>query len=115
MYEAKLDPVRDAGKFVYHLKTLRKAGLVAIETRTKKKPKKTPPQTTPPWTPRQRRDSPPTRGRTETPRLGLGSILRRRSRNRRIRPAQQPSKTPSRCTFLGTNTPRGCRVLDPQT
>src|SRR5438309_4938168 len=36
MYEAKLDPVRDAGKFVYHLKTLRKAGLVAIEKGTKK-------------------------------------------------------------------------------
>jgi ribonucleoside-triphosphate reductase len=36
MYEAKLDPVRDAGKFVYHLKTLRKAGLVTIEKGTKK-------------------------------------------------------------------------------
>ncbi len=36
MYEAKMDPVRDAGKFVYHLKTLRKAGLVAIEKGTKK-------------------------------------------------------------------------------
>ncbi len=36
MYEAKLDPVRDAGKFVYHLKTLRKAGLVAVEKGTKK-------------------------------------------------------------------------------
>src|SRR5207245_3076461 len=36
MYEAKLDPVRDARKFVYHLKTLRKAGLVAIEKGTKK-------------------------------------------------------------------------------
>jgi len=36
MYEAKLDPVRDAGKFVYHLKTLRKAGLVATEKGTKK-------------------------------------------------------------------------------
>ena len=36
MYEAKLDPVRDAGKFVYHLKTLRKASLVAIEKGTKK-------------------------------------------------------------------------------
>jgi ribonucleoside-triphosphate reductase len=36
MYEAKLDPVRDAGKFVYHLKTLRKAGLVSIEKGTKK-------------------------------------------------------------------------------
>ncbi len=36
MYEAKLDPVRDAGKFVYHLKTLRKAGLVSIERGTKK-------------------------------------------------------------------------------
>src|SRR5207249_875623 len=35
-YEAKMDPVRDAGKFVYHLKTLRKAGLVAIEKGTKK-------------------------------------------------------------------------------
>ncbi len=36
MYEAKLDPVRDAGKFVYHLKTLKKAGLVSIEKGTKK-------------------------------------------------------------------------------
>jgi len=36
MYEAKLDPVRDAGKFVYHLKTLRKAGLISIEKGTKK-------------------------------------------------------------------------------
>jgi ribonucleoside-triphosphate reductase (formate) len=36
MYEAKLDPVRDAGKFVYHLKTLRKAGLVTTEKGTKK-------------------------------------------------------------------------------
>ena len=36
MYEVKLDPVRDAGKFVYHLKTLRKTGLVAIEKGTKK-------------------------------------------------------------------------------
>ena len=36
MYEAKMDPVRDAGKFVYHLKTLRKAGLVANEKGTKK-------------------------------------------------------------------------------
>ncbi len=36
MYEVKLDPVRDAGKFVYHLKTLRKAGLVLIEKGTKK-------------------------------------------------------------------------------
>ena len=36
MYEAKLDPVRDAGKFVYHLKTLTKAGLVSTEKGTKK-------------------------------------------------------------------------------
>ncbi len=36
MIEAKLDPVRDAGKFVYHLKTLRKAGLVTVEKGTKK-------------------------------------------------------------------------------
>lgn len=36
MYEAKLDPIRDAGKFVYHLKTLRRGGLVAIEKGTKK-------------------------------------------------------------------------------
>jgi ribonucleoside-triphosphate reductase (formate) len=36
MYEVKLDPVRDAGKFVYHLKTLRKAGLISIEKGTKK-------------------------------------------------------------------------------
>jgi ribonucleoside-triphosphate reductase (formate) len=36
MYASKLDPVRDAGKFVYHLKTLRKAGLVNVEKGTKK-------------------------------------------------------------------------------
>ncbi len=36
MYEVKLDPVRDAGKFVYHLKTLKKAGLLSIEKGTKK-------------------------------------------------------------------------------
>ncbi len=36
MTESKLDPVRDAGKFVYHLKTLKKAGLVATEKGTKK-------------------------------------------------------------------------------
>ena len=36
MYEVKLDPVRDAGKFVYHLKTLRRAGLVSSEKGTKK-------------------------------------------------------------------------------
>ena len=36
MYASKLDPVRDAGKFVYHLKTLRKAGLVSVEKGTKK-------------------------------------------------------------------------------
>jgi len=36
MYEVKLDPVRDAGKFVYHLKTLGKAGLISIEKGTKK-------------------------------------------------------------------------------
>src|SRR2546426_6979435 len=36
MTEANLDPVRDAGKFVYHLKTLRKAGLVTVEKGTKK-------------------------------------------------------------------------------
>jgi ribonucleoside-triphosphate reductase len=36
MTESKLDPVRDAGKFVYHLKTLKKAGLVAAEKGTKK-------------------------------------------------------------------------------
>src|SRR2546428_2635619 len=32
----KLDPIRDAGKFVYHLKTLKKAQLVAVEKGTKK-------------------------------------------------------------------------------
>ena len=32
----KLDPIRDAGKFVYHLKTLKKAHLVAVEKGTKK-------------------------------------------------------------------------------
>src|SRR5439155_4846849 len=36
MYASKLDPVRDAGKFVYHLKTLRRAGLVSVEKGTKK-------------------------------------------------------------------------------
>src|SRR2546426_2964235 len=36
MTEANLDPVRDAGKFVYHLKTLRKTGLVTVEKGTKK-------------------------------------------------------------------------------
>src|SRR3972149_8924980 len=36
MYEASLDRVGDAGKFVYHLKTLRRAGLVAVEKGTKK-------------------------------------------------------------------------------
>jgi ribonucleoside-triphosphate reductase (formate) len=36
MTEADLDPVRDAGKFVYHLKTLKRAGLVAVEKGTKK-------------------------------------------------------------------------------
>jgi len=36
MTEAKLDPVRDAGKFVYHLKTLKRAGLLAVEKGTKK-------------------------------------------------------------------------------
>src|SRR2546427_675617 len=111
MYEAKLDPVRVGTPPPPGAPRPR----VSKPPPRGKKPKRVPPQTNPPWTPRQRRDSPPTGGRTETPRLGLGSILRGRSRNRRVRPAQHSSKTSGRCTFLGTNTPRGCRVLDPQT
>src|SRR2546428_12150604 len=36
MFEAKAAPVRDSGKLVQHLKTPRKAGLVAVEKSTKK-------------------------------------------------------------------------------
>src|SRR3989442_14060174 len=36
MYASKRDPVRDGGKFVYHLKTLRKPGLVSVKKGTKK-------------------------------------------------------------------------------
>jgi ribonucleoside-triphosphate reductase len=36
MSSIKLDPVRDAGKFVYHLKSLIEAGLVAMDEKTKK-------------------------------------------------------------------------------
>lgn len=36
MFQLKLDPVRDAGKFVYHLRSLTEAGLVALDKKTKK-------------------------------------------------------------------------------
>jgi ribonucleoside-triphosphate reductase len=36
MSALKLDPVRDAGKFVYHLRTLSEAGLISSDKRTKK-------------------------------------------------------------------------------
>jgi ribonucleoside-triphosphate reductase len=36
MFQLKLDPVRDAGKFVYHLRSLTDAGLVSLEKKTKK-------------------------------------------------------------------------------
>ncbi len=36
MFQLKLDPVRDAGKFVYHLRSLTDAGLVALDKKTKK-------------------------------------------------------------------------------
>jgi len=36
MSSLKLDPVRDAGKFVYHLRSLTEAGLISSEKRTKK-------------------------------------------------------------------------------
>ena len=36
MSSLKLDPVRDAGKFVYHLKSLTEAGLISPDKRTKK-------------------------------------------------------------------------------
>jgi anaerobic ribonucleoside-triphosphate reductase len=36
MFSLKLDPVRDAGKFVYHLKTLQEAGLITYDKETKK-------------------------------------------------------------------------------
>ncbi len=36
MFQLKLDPVRDAGKFVYHLRSLTDAGLVALEKKTKR-------------------------------------------------------------------------------
>jgi len=36
MSSLKLDPVRDAGKFVYHLRSLMEAGLISSEKRTKK-------------------------------------------------------------------------------
>ncbi len=36
MFQLKLDPVRDAGKFVYHLRSLTDAGLVALDKKSKK-------------------------------------------------------------------------------
>jgi ribonucleoside-triphosphate reductase len=36
MFQLKLDPVRDAGKFVYHLKSLADAGLVTLDKKTKR-------------------------------------------------------------------------------
>ena len=36
MFQLKLDPVRDAGKFVYHLRSLTSTGLVALDKKTKK-------------------------------------------------------------------------------
>src|SRR3972149_3805416 len=36
MSSLKLDPVRDAGKFVYHLRSLSEAGLITLDKRTKK-------------------------------------------------------------------------------
>jgi len=36
MSSLKLDPVRDAGKFVYHLRSLAEAGLISSDKRTKK-------------------------------------------------------------------------------
>ncbi|MGO9644698.1 MAG: anaerobic ribonucleoside-triphosphate reductase [Candidatus Bathyarchaeia archaeon] len=36
MFQLKLDPVRDAGKFVYHLKSLTGAGLVTLDKKTKR-------------------------------------------------------------------------------
>lgn len=36
MFQVKLDPVRDAGKFVYHLRSLTDIGLVTLEKKTKR-------------------------------------------------------------------------------
>jgi len=36
MFQLKLDPVRDAGKFVYHLRSLTDANLVSLDKKTKK-------------------------------------------------------------------------------
>lgn len=36
MFQLKLDPVRDAGKFVYHLKSLTAAGLATLDKKTKR-------------------------------------------------------------------------------
>ena len=36
MFQLKLDPVRDAGKFVYHLRSLTSVGLVLLDKKTKK-------------------------------------------------------------------------------
>lgn len=36
MFQLKLDPVRDAGKFVYHLRSLTDTGLVTLDKKTKK-------------------------------------------------------------------------------
>jgi anaerobic ribonucleoside-triphosphate reductase len=36
MFQLKLDPVRDAGKFVYHLRSLTETGLVTLDKKTKR-------------------------------------------------------------------------------
>ncbi len=36
MFQLKLDPVRDAGKFVYHLRSLTDSGLVSLDKKTKR-------------------------------------------------------------------------------
>ena len=36
MFQLKLDPVRDAGKFVYHLRSLTDSGLVTLDKKTKR-------------------------------------------------------------------------------
>jgi len=36
MFQLKLDPVRDAGKFVYHLRSLTDTGLVAVDKKSKR-------------------------------------------------------------------------------
>ena len=36
MFSLKLDPLRDAGKFVYHLRNLQEAGLILFDKEAKK-------------------------------------------------------------------------------